>query len=35
MVRAIDELWRRRIVVERGESYDFSHDLLRDAAYDR
>ena len=33
VVQAIDELWRRRIVVERGETYDFSHDLLRDAAY--
>ena len=33
VVRAVDELWRRRIVVERGEAYDFSHDLLRDAAY--
>ena len=33
-VRALDELWRRRIVRERdGEGYDFSHDKLRQAAY--
>ncbi len=33
VVRAVDELWQRRIVRERGDGYDFSHDLLRDAAY--
>jgi predicted ATPase len=33
VVRAVDELWRRRIVQERGGAYDFAHDLLRDAAY--
>lgn len=33
VVRAVDELWRRRIVRETGDGYDFSHDLLRDAAY--
>ena len=36
VVAAVDELWRRRILREHGdggESYDFSHDLLRDAAY--
>jgi DNA-binding SARP family transcriptional activator len=33
VVRAVDELWRRRIVTESGDRYDFSHDLLRDAAY--
>ncbi|MFC9789230.1 ATP-binding protein [Rhodococcus sp. NPDC127528] len=33
VVRAVDELWRRRIVQETGTGYDFSHDLLRDAAY--
>lgn len=33
VVHAVDELWRRRIVRERGEGYDFTHDLLRDAAY--
>ena len=27
---AVDELWRRRIVRELGDGYDFSHDLLRD-----
>ncbi|HEV7658181.1 MAG TPA: AAA family ATPase [Mycobacteriales bacterium] len=33
VVEAIDELWRRRIVREVREGYDFSHDLLRDTAY--
>ncbi|WP_068165893.1 ATP-binding protein [Rhodococcus phenolicus] len=33
VVRAVDELWRRRIVTEFREGYDFTHDLLRDAAY--
>ncbi len=33
VVAAVDELWRRRIVHELGDGYDFSHDLLRDAAY--
>ncbi|QJY47105.1 BTAD domain-containing putative transcriptional regulator [Pseudonocardia broussonetiae] len=33
LVRAVDELWRRRILREQGGEYDFSHDLLRDAAY--
>ncbi|MFE3292663.1 ATP-binding protein [Rhodococcus sp. NPDC059234] len=33
VVQAVDELWRRRIVQETGTGYDFSHDLLRDAAY--
>lgn len=33
VVRGLDELWRRRIVREFGDGYDFSHDLLRDAAY--
>jgi tetratricopeptide (TPR) repeat protein len=32
-VRAVDELWRRRILREFRDGYDFSHDLLRDAAY--
>jgi len=31
---AVDELWRRHIVREVGAGYDFSHDLLRDAAYE-
>ncbi len=33
VVRAVDELWRLRIVTELRDGYDFSHDLLRDAAY--
>ena len=33
VVAAVDELWRRRIVREFRDGYDFSHDLLRDAAY--
>ncbi len=33
-VRALDELWTRRIVREHGlNSYDFSHDKLREVAY--
>jgi DNA-binding SARP family transcriptional activator/tetratricopeptide (TPR) repeat protein len=33
VVGAVDELWRLRIVQEFRDGYDFSHDLLRDAAY--
>lgn len=34
LVRNLDELWQRRIIRERGaDSYDFSHDKLRDVAY--
>ncbi len=33
VVRAVDELWARRILREQGEGYDFAHDLLRSAAY--
>jgi DNA-binding SARP family transcriptional activator len=34
LVRALDELWRRRIVRERGaDAYDFSHDKIREVAY--
>jgi DNA-binding SARP family transcriptional activator/tetratricopeptide (TPR) repeat protein len=33
VVRAVDELWRRRILREFRDGYDFSHDLLRDTAY--
>jgi DNA-binding SARP family transcriptional activator/tetratricopeptide (TPR) repeat protein len=33
VVGAIDELWRRRIMREFGGGYDFTHDLLREAAY--
>jgi len=34
LVRALDELWQRRIVREQGaDAYDFSHDKFREAAY--
>ncbi|TMQ97821.1 SARP family transcriptional regulator [Actinomadura soli] len=33
VVEAVDELWRHRIMREFRGGYDFSHDLLRDAAY--
>ncbi len=33
VVGAVDELWRRRIMREFGDGYDFSHDMLREAAY--
>jgi DNA-binding SARP family transcriptional activator/tetratricopeptide (TPR) repeat protein len=33
VVEAVDELWRRRIVREFRDGYDFSHDLLRETAY--
>ena len=33
VVAAVDELWRRRIMHEFRDGYDFSHDLLREAAY--
>ncbi|HEY2309132.1 MAG TPA: AAA family ATPase [Streptosporangiaceae bacterium] len=33
VVEAVDELWRRRIMREFEDGYDFSHDLLRDTAY--
>jgi predicted ATPase len=33
VVAAVDELWRDRILREFGAGYDFSHDLLREAAY--
>lgn len=33
VVRAVDELWRHRILRELSSGYDFSHDLLRAAAY--
>ncbi|MCO1655110.1 ATP-binding protein [Pseudonocardia humida] len=32
LVRGLDELWRRRIVRERGEGYDFVHGYLREVA---
>ncbi len=28
----LDELWRRRILIDRGRMYDFSHDKLREVA---
>jgi tetratricopeptide (TPR) repeat protein len=34
VVRAVDELWRRRIIREQGTDYDFSHDLVRESAYE-
>lgn len=33
VVRQVDDLWRRRILEERGRGYDFAHDLLREAAH--
>ncbi|MEO5653304.1 MAG: AAA family ATPase [Marmoricola sp.] len=33
VVEAVDDLWRRRILVQRGDSYAFGHSLLREAAY--
>ncbi|MGO9217880.1 MAG: ATP-binding protein [Streptosporangiaceae bacterium] len=33
VVGAVDELWRRRIMREFRDGYDFSHDLVRDTAY--
>jgi DNA-binding SARP family transcriptional activator len=34
LVRSLDELWRRRIVREQGaDTYDFSHDKIRQVAY--
>ncbi len=35
VVRAVDELWGRRILRELPEGYDFSHDLLRETAYEQ
>ncbi len=33
LVDSLDELWRRRIIVDRADSYDFSHDKLREVVY--
>ena len=33
VVRSVDELWRQGIFREHPSGYDFSHDLVRDAAY--
>ena len=36
LVEGLDELWRRRIILEHGlHRYDFSHDRIREVAYDR
>ncbi len=35
VVRAVDELWGRRILREISDGYDFSHDLLRETAYEQ
>ncbi len=35
VVQAVDEPWRRRIIHELRDGYDFSHDLLREAAYEQ
>jgi DNA-binding SARP family transcriptional activator len=34
LVDDVDELWRRRIIREHGQDYDFSHDKLRAVALD-
>ncbi len=34
-MQALDELWRRRILREtEGDSYDFTHEKLREVCYD-
>jgi DNA-binding SARP family transcriptional activator len=34
LLRGLDELWQRRLIREQGsDGYDFSHDLIREAAY--
>jgi tetratricopeptide (TPR) repeat protein len=34
VVNAVDELWRRRLIVQQsGSTYDFAHDLIRTTAY--
>jgi DNA-binding SARP family transcriptional activator len=34
LVHALDELWRRRVIADRGpDAYDFTHDKLREVAY--
>jgi DNA-binding SARP family transcriptional activator/tetratricopeptide (TPR) repeat protein len=35
VVESVDELWRRRIIRDFRDGYDFSHDLLREAAYEQ
>jgi DNA-binding SARP family transcriptional activator/tetratricopeptide (TPR) repeat protein len=34
VVRSVDELWRQGIFRDQTTGYDFSHDLIRDAAYE-
>jgi predicted ATPase len=34
LVGSLEELWQRRIIREHGGGYDFSHDKLREVAYD-
>ncbi len=34
VVAAVDELWRRRILREFRDGYDFAHDMLRETAYE-
>jgi DNA-binding SARP family transcriptional activator/tetratricopeptide (TPR) repeat protein len=33
LVQGVDELWRRRVVREQEDSYEFSHDKIREVAY--
>src|SRR4029079_7768314 len=33
LVRGLDELWRRRIVREQEQGYDFCHDKIREVVY--
>jgi len=36
IVRALDELWQRQVIrVQEGDRWDFSHDRIREVAYDR
>jgi DNA-binding SARP family transcriptional activator len=36
LIRSVDELWRRRIVREQGtDTYDFSHDRIREVVYEQ
>jgi len=34
LVDGLDEAWRRQILREQGDGYDFSHDRIREVAYD-
>jgi DNA-binding SARP family transcriptional activator len=33
LLQGLDELWQRRIIREQGNGYDFSHDKIREVAY--